>query len=336
MCKLLDLIILNKEDTKLQTSHLQFGFKTGVSTYMAASVVQETVDYYTNRGGTVYGLALDASKAFDRVEFVKLFECLIKRNVNIVVVRFLLNMYLNQEVKVRFNKACSDLFHVTNGVKQGGILSPRLFNVYVDVLLESLRESGFGCRIGDQYVGCISYADDIFILTASLYSLKQMIMICENYASDFQVKFNGNKSKLIIFRKGNIEYNPCIYVNSEKVEIVKELNYLGFMISSNHGDICLTNLIKDFNFKVNCFLGNFNQLTSELKNKLFSVYCSSYYGSHLCNLHQLEDINTQWRCAIRRVWGLPYRAQNNLVFHICKFLPPEVEFHKRFVQFYFK
>ena len=107
------------------------------------------------------------------------------------------------------------------------------------------------------------------------------------------------------------------------------------MISSNHGDICLTNLIKDFNFKVNCFLGNFNQLTSELKNKLFSVYCSSYYGSHLCNLHQLENINTQWRCAIRRVWGLPYRAHNNLLFHICKFLPPEVEFHKRFVQFYF-
>ena len=83
VCKLLDLIIFNKEESKLQTSQLQFGFKPGVSTYMAASVVQETVDYYTNRGGTVYGLALDASKAFDRVEFIKLFECLLKRNVNL-------------------------------------------------------------------------------------------------------------------------------------------------------------------------------------------------------------------------------------------------------------
>ena len=89
LCKLLDLIIIKKEETKLQTSHLQFGFKAGVSTYMAASVVNETVDYYTKRGGTVYGLALDASKAFDRVEFTKLFECLLKRNVNLVVVRFL-------------------------------------------------------------------------------------------------------------------------------------------------------------------------------------------------------------------------------------------------------
>ena len=92
--------------------------------------------------------------------------------------------------------------------------------------------------------------------------------------------------------------------------------------------------MKDFNCKVNSFLGNFSQLTSELKNKLFSVYCTSYYGSHLCNFHNLQDINIQWRKAIRRVWGLPYRTHNNL-FQICKCLPPETEFCKRFVGYYF-
>ena len=136
-------------------------------------------------------------------------------------------------VRVRFNQAYSDLFLVTNGVKQGGVLSPKLFNIYIDVLLESLRNSGFGCRIGDQYVGCISYADDIFILTASLYSLNRMIQICEKYAKDFNVKFNGNNSKLIIFHKGNSHLNPSVFVSSEKVAIMNELNYLGFMISSN-------------------------------------------------------------------------------------------------------
>ena len=283
----------------------------------------------------MYGLALDASKAFDRVEFHKLFECLLKRNVNLVVVRFLLNMYLNQNVRVKFNQSCTDFFHVTNGVKQGGVLSPILFSVYIDVLLESLQKSGYGCRIGDQYVGCISYADDIIILTASLFSLDKMIKVCEKYAKEFQVKFNGTKSKLIVFQKGGTILTPNVFVNSEKVEVVNELNYLGFMISNKPGDTCLTNLIKDFNCKFNSFLGNFNQLTSSLKNKLFSVYCTSYYGSHLCNLKNVEDINIQWRKAIRRVWGLPYRAHNNLLYHICKYLPPEIDFYKRFVKYYF-
>ena len=135
LCKLLDKIILKKEEDKLITSQLQFGCKTGISSHMAASVVQETVDYYTNQADTIYVLALDASKAFDRVEFYKLFECLITRNVNLIVVRFLLNMYLNQNVRVRFNQTYSEFFHVSNGVKQGGVLSPILFSVYIDVLI---------------------------------------------------------------------------------------------------------------------------------------------------------------------------------------------------------
>ena len=74
LCKIMDLVILKKEQASLQTSELQFGFKKGLSANVAASIVKETVDYYLNRGGRVYCLALDASKAFDRVSFSKLFK----------------------------------------------------------------------------------------------------------------------------------------------------------------------------------------------------------------------------------------------------------------------
>ena len=247
--------------------------------------------------------------------------------------RFLLNMYLNQSVRVKFNQTHSDFFHVANGVKQGGVLSPILFSIYIDILIQSLQNSGYGCRVGDMYVGCIAYADDILILTASLYSLKKMINICEQYAKEFQVKSNGNKSKLIIFQKKKDICNPCVSISSQNVEIVDEINYLGFKISSVNEGVCLSSLVNDFNIKVNSFLGDFNQVTSVLKNNLFPLYCTSYYGSHLCDIRNLEEMNVQWRKAIRRVWGLPYRAHSNLVYSICKLLPPEVIFLKKMLFF---
>ena len=78
---------------------------------------------------------LDASKAFDRVVYVKLFRKLIKRGLNPYIIRFLLNMYTQQFIKVKWNGAYSETFNVTNGVRQGGIISPLLFTMYIDDLI---------------------------------------------------------------------------------------------------------------------------------------------------------------------------------------------------------
>ena len=93
LCKLLDVIILHKENSKLQTSENQFGFKPKMSTGVAAAIVKDTIDYYKSKGGMVYCMSLDASKAFDRVDFCKLFRLLIERNINPIIIRFLINMY---------------------------------------------------------------------------------------------------------------------------------------------------------------------------------------------------------------------------------------------------
>ena len=57
----------------------------------------QTVDYYIDNGGKVYGLALDATKAFDRVEYSRLFALLIERGLNPLYVRLILEMYTNQK-----------------------------------------------------------------------------------------------------------------------------------------------------------------------------------------------------------------------------------------------
>ena len=115
---------------------------------MCTFMVLETIEYYRSKGSNVHVLLLDASKAFDRVNYIKLFEKLLKREMCPLVMRLLLQTYLDQKLCVKWNDTSSEMFGVTNGVRQGGILSPLLFGVFIDELLCKLQNSGFGCRIG--------------------------------------------------------------------------------------------------------------------------------------------------------------------------------------------
>ena len=60
---------------------------------------------------------------------------------------------------------------MANGVKQGGIISPICFSLYIDPLLDRLRRSGYGCHIKGVYMGALSYADDITIMYPSIGGL---------------------------------------------------------------------------------------------------------------------------------------------------------------------
>ena len=336
LCKLLDIIILHKETSKLQTSENQFGFKPKMSTEVAAAIVKDTIDYYKSKGGMVYCMSLDASKAFDRVDFCKLFRLLIERNVDPIIVRLLINMYTNQKNRVKYNQSYSDVFNISNGVKQGGVLSPTLFCIYMDNLLKNLGESGFGCKMGDAYVGCICYADDILLLSGSLFGLKKLINICEDYAKEHKIRFNGNKSKLIIFNQGNNDLFLDVFVCGDIVERVSELKYLGLIFSCGSGDSFQSAVSKDFICKFNIFMSDFNKVNSKLKNYLFNTYCCSFYGSNMCKFQNLDLIDIQWKKAIRRIWKLPYRARSKLLPHISNSLPPSICFIKHFIKFYLK
>ena len=70
---------------------------------------------------------------------------------------------------VQWGNVTSDAFKTSNGVKQGGVLSPILFTLYMDVLLSRLKSCGFGCYIGQSFVGALGYADDSFVGTDALF-----------------------------------------------------------------------------------------------------------------------------------------------------------------------
>jgi len=116
---------------------------------MCTMVLKETADYYTSSSGTVYCTLLDATNAFDRIHYCKLFHRLIDRKLPSIVLRLLILMYMNHVTRIVWNSVQSRWFVVMNGVKQGGILSPVLFCVYIDGLLKALHVAGVGCFIGN-------------------------------------------------------------------------------------------------------------------------------------------------------------------------------------------
>jgi len=98
-------------------------------------VLKETVAYYVQNQNPVFCTFLDSTKAFDRVNYCKLFKLLVKRELPVLNLRVLANVHMNNLVWVSWGCAMSDYFTALNGVKQGALLSPILYCVYVNDLL---------------------------------------------------------------------------------------------------------------------------------------------------------------------------------------------------------
>ncbi len=101
---------------------------------------------------------------------------------------------LIKKIHVRWQDEYFETFTATNGVKQGGIISPILFCVYMDGHLTELVNSSYGCYMGGAFAGAFGYADDLKLLTPSVYDLHQMAHICEDYAKKYDITFNAKKS----------------------------------------------------------------------------------------------------------------------------------------------
>jgi Reverse transcriptase (RNA-dependent DNA polymerase) len=100
------------------SSELQFGFKPKSSTIMCTMVLKEALAYYSSDNTTVYCSFLDATKAFDRVEYCKLFNLLMVRQIPTCITRILINFYTNHHVRVAWSGVMSDFFLAANGVKE--------------------------------------------------------------------------------------------------------------------------------------------------------------------------------------------------------------------------
>ena len=111
---------------------------------LCTGVLKATVSHYLTSGSCVYGCLVDASKAFDTVDHTLLLEKLLKRDLPLCVIRFLLTLYQTQCLRVSWNGVQSDAFPVSRTVQQGGEFLPFCSLCIIDDLLYELEPSGVG------------------------------------------------------------------------------------------------------------------------------------------------------------------------------------------------
>ena len=115
---------------------------------------------------------------------------MIEKKVPYILLRLLLFIYIHQSCYVKWNSKKSSSFAIKNGVRQGAILSPCLFCLYLDTLLKTLRESGLGCHIGEVYFGAFGYAEDDILLAPSRQALQLMLNICQEFSKEHSMQFS--------------------------------------------------------------------------------------------------------------------------------------------------
>ena len=123
MNKVFDYVIIKLYQNTLMSSDMQFAYKSQHSTALCSVVYLETLQYYEQNGSQVYSCLLDTSKAFDRIHYGKLFNILISRKLPAFIIHVLFDSYSRHQSRAMWNSCYTDYFYMSNGVKQGSVLS---------------------------------------------------------------------------------------------------------------------------------------------------------------------------------------------------------------------
>ena len=335
--KLSDYVMLELDGEKLATSEHQYAYKKGFSATQCTFNFIETIKYYNYNDTTVYLILLDASKAFDRIHYGQLFNMLLERRMHPCLIRFLLSSYLCQRLNVKWRHFCTSPFATSNGTKQGGVISPILFIIFVDGLFVRLEERGVGCYLGNRFAGVGGYADDVSLLAPTLEAARVMIAVCCEYAAEFHIIFNQGKTKLLVFRCASDSSLPeqSITVGLSTVsECCSELHLGHVLCPASLDKSLVTDAIGKYWGFYNSMVSDFGSTHPFIQCKLFKSYCCSFYGSPLWDLSQYaESIATAWRKGLKCIWDVPRETHREVVALLSDTVPIQLSLYKRLCQF---
>jgi len=126
--------------------------------------------------------------------------------------------------------ARSFFFTVFNGVRQGNVLSPVIFNVFINIFVTQLRQINIGCHLRSMFIGCLMYADDMILICPSVRGLQHMLDACISISDSISLQFNASKSHcLAVGRLSRLVIEP-ITLGSAQIAGTTSIKYLSITL----------------------------------------------------------------------------------------------------------
>ena len=162
----------------------------------------------------------DFKKAFDSVDRTLLLHKLSKIGIVGKIYNAISSLYKDPRSRVILNNMATDWFNCPLGVKQGDIISPTLFAIYINDLAEELKGSGIGIEIGEELVlSCLLYADDIVLLADSEIDLQALLNIVNVWCSKWRLEVNLLKTNVMHVKKQQCRRSGFNFIfEGEKVD----------------------------------------------------------------------------------------------------------------------
>ena len=210
----------------------QLGFLAGNRTSDAHIILHNLInDYCHKRGKKVYGCFVDFSKAFDSIPRDKMFHKLLDIGITGKFYDIIKYIYEGDQVCIKLDDMVTPAIKTIMGVRQGCVLSPLLFNIYMADFPGSLSQN-VGVQLTDDLrINCILWADDIILLSESEEGLNILLNDLNTYSEINQLKVNTDKTKCMIFNKTGRLIRKNFYLGSTRLENVRTYKYLGLIIT---------------------------------------------------------------------------------------------------------
>jgi len=325
----------------------QAGFRKNYSTtdqiFNLYAMVQKCL---CRNGQKLYVGFVDFRKAFDSVRHDKLLEALHNEGISGKFFLAIKSMYSSLISCVRCKGQCSPFFECPTGVRQGCIISPTLFSLFINQLANHICENGkhgFQMLPGLMELFILLFADDVVLISTTSSGLQHQLNLLKTCCDQLHLNVNKDKTKIMVFRKGGfLAKHEKWFFDGKQLEVVNKYCYLGFVfttkLSAKLGTQHLVLKGKKAVMYLNTLFGKCKDMFKEIFFRIFDAKVQSIllYSSEIWGLQRLEHLEKVHLLACKRFLGVPVKTFNRMVYGELGRFPLYINSTIRCVKYWFR